>query len=213
MKEVSISILNCNLLDVNKELDNLETLGVEHLHLDILDTSFTENISFGPDFINQILERDFIIDLHFMIENPLKILSKINLKRVYTVIIHQEINANKYDIFEYLRLNRCRSGIALNPETKAEEIEKYLPLIDFVLIMTVNPGFGGQKFMKNCLEKIEKIKKMNKNILIGVDGGVTCETIQMMKGVNQVVVGSYFFKSTDKKAVLNDLKQAFEHKL
>ncbi|EPR78030.1 Ribulose-phosphate 3-epimerase [Spraguea lophii 42_110] len=191
-KIISISLLNANLL----KLPPMKN--VTHLHLDIIDTTFAENISFGPQIINDILDLNFICDLHFMIDNPLHILSQINLTNVRKVYFHTEIDFVKIKkLYPSLSL-----GIALRPGESVNMVQN--KPVDAVLLMTVNPGRGGQKFIP-CPTKISDIRKIG-DYEIGVDGGIDIRTINHMKDCDYFVVGSAYFRSEDKEKYIEKLK-------
>lgn len=199
-KKIGVSILSSDILDIAGELEKIQDAGIKNIHLDVMDTSFTENISFGPSVINKILEHNFVFDIHMMLKNPLPILRQITLDRVEMVVIHAEI------ISPESVLQECRGlgvdvGIAINPETPLEAIEKWCP--EFVLVMCVNPGFGGQAFMPECVHKVRALKQ--KGVTVGVDGGVNSKTIALVKDADYFVVGSAFFRTRDKKTLVQDL--------
>ncbi|KAF7683133.1 Ribulose-phosphate 3-epimerase [Astathelohania contejeani] len=217
MEKISISILNANLINIESELNILKEMGIKRIHLDIIDTGFANNISFGPSFINQIIEYDFIFDLHFMIKNPLKILKAIKLNnRINFIIFHMEIfsenNNNLPELYEYLLQKRIKIGIAINPETDAISLFEFLDtnriLVHSVLIMTVTPGFGGQKCQIKCVEKEKLIRKRIDGIKIGVDGGVTLEVIPNLSKCDYFIIGNAFFnekKLEDKKQFIKEV--------
>ncbi|EQB61707.1 ribulose-phosphate 3-epimerase [Vairimorpha apis BRL 01] len=173
---ISISILDADLFNLKNVLNELKNNKITHIHIDVLDTSFVPNISFGPTFINKILEWDFKFDIHLMIKDPRLILDSINLEKVETVTIHYEI-PNFHEIITFLNYKNVKICVALNPDT----INVKLPfeLIYRILIMTVYPGFGSQKFIEKALDKISLLQKYN--IKIGIDGGINLDTIKKVK--------------------------------
>lgn len=196
MDRISISILDADLLNIETVLKDLKKNGVNRIHLDILDTSFVNNISFGTSIVNRILEYDFVFDLHLMVNEPIKILKQLILKKADIVTVHWE-SKGREEAISYLKESGCRIGIAINPDTPINEFP--LESITMILIMAVFPGFGGQSFIKDTISKIEKLKG---KVEIGVDGGINLETICHVKDCNLIVIGSAYFKSKDKKEFL-----------
>lgn len=194
---ISISLLDSNFLDLNSVLNELKDNKITHIHLDVLDTSFVPNISFGPSIINKILEYDFKFDIHIMIKNPIVILDLINLYKVETVTIHYEI-LNFEQTINYLKFKNIKICVAINPDTT----NIILPndLIYRILIMTVYPGFGSQKFNEKSLQKISNLIKYNTKI--GIDGGVNLETIKKIRQYDYFVIGSAYFKAENKQEFL-----------
>ncbi|AFN83191.1 D-ribulose 5 phosphate 3 epimerase [Encephalitozoon romaleae SJ-2008] len=203
-RRVGISILDCNFAKLEEELRELKANGATNIHLDVMDTTFVKNITFGPCIINRILEHDFVFDIHMMVESPLDIVMQIDLERVFLVTIHHEIS-NKVGVREYLKQRNVLFGIAINPETRMEEIE--MEDADFILVMSVRPGFGGQKFQESCLAKIRDIQKHGK--IIGIDGGIGMANIEKVVGVDYVVIGSGYFRSEDRRGFLREITEKF----
>lgn len=227
---ISVSILNLSFKNLSESLQTLKNIGIKTIHIDIIDTSFAQNISFGPEIINQILEFDFSFELHFMIENPLPILKKIRLDKVERITVHSHYN----EVVQFVRtpiinhninnkpteinlmafaqnnipLKDCRNsaikiGIALNPEDNIPDFTHFKP--DHILVMTVNPGFGGQSLIKECVEKIKKIQEFQ--IEVGVDGGVNLENIHLVRHANYIVIGSALTKSENIGEYFDNLKK------
>ncbi|KAG0437832.1 Ribulose-phosphate 3-epimerase [Dictyocoela muelleri] len=189
-----ISILDCNTLNLEQTLSKLKKDGVKNIHLDIIDTSFVDTISFGLSTINGILEYDFIFDLHFMVSNPKLLLPKIKLSKVRKVFIH---SGNDFDTFNKILGDKL--GIAVNPDENVEISE----LCDTYLLMGVYPGYGSQKYI-SVKSKINKLKISGK--FVGVDGGINLETVNDVIDADFVVVGSAFFKCKDKISFINEME-------
>lgn len=202
-KKIGISILNSDIFRIAEELESIRAAGIRNIHVDIMDTSFTENISFGPALVNRILEHDFVFDIHLMLSNPLPILGHLNLENVEMVVVHAEI-AYLDEVVQECRSYGVEVGLALNPETPLDVIGRICP--NFVLVMCVKPGFGGQTFKKDCVQKIYPLKQ--KGVLVGVDGGICAETIALARDSDYFVVGSAFFRSEDRKTLIQDLYRA-----
>ncbi|ELQ73808.1 D-ribulose-5-phosphate 3-epimerase, partial [Trachipleistophora hominis] len=181
MKEIAISILNAPILTLQKELDILSQSHPQpRIHLDIIDTSFTNNISFGPSIINQILQLHFQFDLHFMIKSPLALLTKIDCTNVSNIYMHE-------DVQDY--------GIAINPDEPVVYKQK-------VLVMTVYAGEGNQAFISPG-DKIAELKRQG--CYVCVDGGVNLENVGSVRDADCFVIGSAYFRSKDKNAFLNSV--------
>ncbi|KMV65998.1 ribulose-5-phosphate 3-epimerase [Encephalitozoon cuniculi EcunIII-L] len=203
-KRIGISILDCNFGNLEEELGELKRNGVTNIHMDVMDTTFVKNITFGPCIINRILEHDFVFDVHMMVESPLDIIMQIDLERVSLVTIHSEV-CDKAGVAEYLRKRNVLFGIALNPETQVDDAE--MRSADFILIMSVKPGFGGQKFQEECLAKVEEVRRYGK--MVGIDGGIEMSNIGRITGADYAVVGSGYFRSGDRKKFLRDITDKF----
>lgn len=205
---ISVSILDSNLLNIEKSLTELKNNNINHLHLDILDTSLVPNISFGPNIINQILKYDFIFDVHLMVKDPITILQLLDLEKIGIVFIHYEIN-NMLHVVEFLVKNNKKIGLTISPNISVKTIfslpERILQNVNTILIMTVYPGFGNQKFINECAEKIKMIDK--KRYSVAVDGGISINTIRNVKGYDKIVIGSAYFKAENKKVFLNEIEE------
>eukprot|EP00866_Antonospora_locustae_P000154 jgi/Antlo1/154/486 len=200
-KQIGISILNSDIFDIESELALVNQSGIHHVHIDIMDTSFTENISFGPSIVNHILEKyDFVFDVHLMVRNPLPVLKLLNLKRIDTVFIHVEVD-DVCNVLRWCAEHEVNVGVAINPETSLDVVLSFASR--FVLIMCVKPGFGGQAFRQECVAKIKTLKR--NGFVVGVDGGINAETISLASDADYFVVGSAFFNSKNKKAFVQSL--------
>jgi len=203
-KEIGISILDADILNLRNDLELIKSLCIKNIHIDIMDTSFTENISFGPAVVNKVLEFNFVFDVHIMLKNPLIILGSLNLERINRVIVHAEID-NLPDVLKKCK-EYCSVGVAVNPETPLKVLDNVCP--EFILVMCVKPGFGGQTFQKKCAEKVKTLA--TKNVNVGVDGGINAQTINFVREANYFVVGSAFFRSQDKKSFIEELYRQIE---
>lgn len=202
---LSPSLLSCDFLHIHKDLITLNNKNIEYLHLDVMDGHFVNNISFGIPVINAISkiknELNFKLDTHLMISNPRKYLQNFIDAGSDMLSIHLEIDDDIEDLLKFIKSKNVEAGIVINPETESSKIFPYLKYCDFVLIMSVHPGFGGQKFISDSLDKIEKIhnkikEEGLKNIKICVDGGINLENAYdvLKKGANYLVAGSSVFK-------------------
>ena len=189
-KEVGISILSCDFLRLADELEKIKNSGISHVHVDVMDTSFTGNISFGPSVVNRILEYDFVFDVHLMLRDPKAIIRTLNTDKIRMLTVHYEIE-NLCDVIEACRRTGVDVGVAINPETPVECLEGVR--CDFVLIMCVDPGFGGQSLKKECATKVAALK--NRGLVVGVDGGVNLSTVGLVREADYFIVGTAFFNS------------------
>lgn len=197
-KIISISILNSDPLRIADTLNSLEDINIKNIHLDIMDTSFVNNISFGIDATNELLNYNFIFDVHLMVGKPKIVADKINLSKIDRLIYHYEISNEEKDKLNY----NVKKGAAVNPNTPTKNTNLKE---EFVLIMSVEPGLGGQSFIKDTSEKINLPGKV-----VGVDGGINLETIKYVREADFFVVGSAFFKSEDKEGFLRKMFDIIE---
>ena len=208
---ISPSILNCNFLNLEKELKKIKTANL--IHLDIMDGHFVPNISFGMDISKQISNfPNIFFDIHLMISDPIKYIDKFIFKNTKYITIHSEIK-NYKEVITYLKSKNVKVGISLKPNTPLDNILDILDKIDLVLVMSVEPGFGGQKFIEKTYEKVSMLndirKNKNLNFLIEVDGGINFEIAKKLKlnGADSVVVGSFLFKQKNIKKAIDLFKK------
>ena len=208
---IAPSILNCNFLNLEKELKKIKTADL--IHLDIMDGHFVPNISFGMDISKQISNfPNIFFDIHLMISDPIKYIDKFIFKNTKYITIHSEIK-NYKEVITYLKSKNVKVGISLKPNTPVDNILDILDKIDLVLVMSVEPGFGGQKFIEKMYEKVSLLndirKNKNLNFLIEVDGGINFEIAKKLKlnGADSVVVGSFLFKQKNIKKAIDLFKK------
>ena len=210
MRVISPSLLSANFKNISSEIYRLEKIGVSRLHLDVMDGNFVPSITFGPIIINSINNiTKCHLETHLMIKNPRKSFDQFIECGSKTIIFHYEASSNHIDDLIYLRNNNVLSGIALNPDTDENNIIPLLDYLDYVLIMSVYPGKGGQKFINSTLEKMRRIVSLvkDKKIIVGVDGGVNLGTIASVysTGIDIVIIGSGLFNANDINQRYNDL--------
>ena len=210
--QVSPSILSADFSQLGNEIERLEKCGADMIHVDVMDGHFVPNLTIGPPVIKALKKySSLIFDVHLMISPVHKYIEAYSDAGADIITIHPEATDNlKSSILKIKELNK-KVGVSLNPKTKTDVIIDFLDQIDLVLIMSVNPGFGGQKFMPEVLDKIRELKKIQNNkklnFDIEIDGGINFENSQMAieAGANILVSGTTIFKSND-----GDIKKNIE---
>lgn len=211
--QVAPSILSADFGRLNEEIDELNKTDCDYLHIDVMDGHFVPNLTFGKAIIEVVAKRSKKpLDIHLMVKNAnffVDMLLDIQPK-ILSVHIEEESHLNR--LVDKIRKNGISPGIVLNPHTSQNALEYLLRYVDLVLLMSVNPGFGGQHFISSTLEKAIKLKdmitKQNLQCLIEMDGGVSDKNIAMIKdcGVDLVVSGHYIFSSNDYQSAINSLR-------
>ena len=213
---ISPSILGGSFSNMEKTISELDQSKAEYIHFDVMDGDFVPNLTFGPQFISNLREKTKkIFDVHLMINRVDKFLDDYIKAGSNIITFHYEIDGDLNKIIDKIKQNKIKVGIALKPKTSYEEIKKYLHLVDQVIIMTVEPGFGGQKFLSDQVNKIESIykyiRKNNLKVDIEIDGGVNYETGKLCvdAGANILVAGSFLFKQSSLIMATNKLNDFF----
>lgn len=192
------SILASDFMNLEKEIKKINETSCEIIHLDVMDGVFVPNLTFGMDLIKNIKTiTSKKLDIHLMVVNPMVYLDDIlKIKPEYVSFHYETISNFNYQQFILeLQKNKIKVGLVFNPETPVTQCQIELSLVDFVLIMSVSPGFGGQKFISEVIPKIKEVKKINKKLLIEIDGGINDKTISQITNeqIDLVVAGSYIF--------------------
>ncbi len=212
MVKISPSVLTADFLTLSDSIKKLEDAGVDMLHLDVMDGIFVPNISFGNPVIKSIkAHTNLPLDVHLMIDRPHRYIEDF-AKYADILGFHYEAGSDNAETLKRIRELGCKSCITIKPKTDPAEIFELLPLCDMVLVMSVEPGFGGQKFMPNALDKISAIKqeaeRQGLKIDIEVDGGINAETapLAIAAGANVLVAGNYLFSAEDMGARVKEIK-------
>jgi len=213
MPLIAPSLLASNFLKLSDECRMLNESEADWFHLDVMDGRFVPNISFGIPVIEQIRKATSkICDVHLMIVEPETFAEAFKKAGADILTVHYEVCKHLHRNIQQIKSLGMQAGVAINPHTRVELLRDILPEIDVVLIMSVNPGFGGQTFIPHTLEKIRAMRKMinelNLNVKIEVDGGVSLENAKQIveAGADVLVAGNAIFKSTDPKQIIHQLK-------
>lgn len=213
MIKISPSVLTSDFLNLKEDIKKLEDAGVDMLHLDVMDGAFVPNISFGVPVIKSIKAHSNLpLDVHLMIDKPHRYIEDFAKYADY-LGFHYEAGSDNEELLKKIRELGCKSCITIKPCTDAEEIFDLLPLCDMVLVMSVEPGFGGQKFMPSALSKLEKLsaeaKKQGLEIELEVDGGINGETAPaaVKAGATVLVAGNYIFSAENMAERVTTIKE------
>ncbi len=214
---VSPSILSADFTRLREEIEDVERCGADWLHLDVMDGLFVPNLTFGPvivEAVNRI--SDLPLDVHLMIVDPIRYVDRFREAGADWITFHIEAEKEVEGTIQRIRAAGAKVGISVSPPTPIEKIEPYLPSIDLVLVMSVHPGFSGQKFMPEVLPKVSWLKEMKEKhgyrFLISMDGGINASTAPdaVRSGAEVLVSASYIFGASDRCVPIRNLKEAGE---
>lgn len=214
MTRIAPSILSADFTRLGEEIRAAEAAGADMLHLDVMDGHFVPNITIGPFIVEAIRKTtDLPLDVHLMIEDPDRYLKDFVSAGAAYLTVHVEASVHLHRTVQWIKESGVRAGVSLNPATPVWSLEPILPDLDLVLVMSVNPGFGGQGFIPQCMEKIRTMRRIigerGLTALIEVDGGVKPDNAREIKdaGADILVMGSAFFNSGDYASLMKSVRE------
>ncbi len=213
MKIIAPSILSSDFTILGEEIKSVEKAGADWIHIDVMDGHFVPNITYGPIIVEASKKAtELPLDVHLMIEKPDLLIPEFVKAGADWISVHVEACTHLNRTIQLIKSLNCKAGVALNPATPLSSIEWILEELDYILIMSVNPGFGGQSFIKNSLEKISELREIidenNLDTIIQIDGGVNIDTIKEISdaGTDSFVAGSAIFGSSDYNSTIENFK-------
>lgn len=178
-----------DLTNLQSEVQRLESAGIDYLHVDIMDATFVPNLTFGPDTVNAVRRHTSLpLDIHLLMQHPMVIIRSLDIRKGDIVTVHSECKESIMENLAFIKQHDALFGLALNPDTSIEEVQKYLPYADIILLMLIVPGFAGTQMIRGMMEKVAQTRKFLdqhgfQDVEIEVDGSVSCERAQYMKSL------------------------------